>query len=273
MYTEYWQLESQPFGPTLDRRFYYPSETHQGAVLKLRYAVESGAAAAVLAGRSGMGKTLLVSLLREQLPESTSPIIHVVFPQMSRRDLLVYLAEQFRAPAANPPRHTVEESIRRIELVFRENARIGRHAVIVVDEADLLDEGETLETLRLLINISWKGRPCCTLLLVGQMGLLSILARRPSLEERIAVKALLRPFSMEDTVAYLQHLLEVAGATRQLFDQSALEKIHHLSLGVPRSINRLADLSLLIGYAEDLATITAKQIESVSSELITLAAA
>ena len=87
MYTEYWQLETQPFGPTSDRRFYYPTESHQGAMLKLRYVVESGSAAAVLTGRSGTGKTLLIQVLCEQLPEKISPVVQVVFPQMSGRDL------------------------------------------------------------------------------------------------------------------------------------------------------------------------------------------
>ena len=48
MYESYWQLESKPFENTADTRYYYPAETHQGALLKLRYAVENRRAAALL---------------------------------------------------------------------------------------------------------------------------------------------------------------------------------------------------------------------------------
>ena len=118
MYTDYWQLDAQPFGPAADRRFYYPSESHQGALLKLRYVVDSGAGAAILAGRSGAGKTLLAHMLLEQLPETASPAAHLVFPQMPDRDLLVYLAERLGAPPADEPRYTVEESVRRLEVLL-----------------------------------------------------------------------------------------------------------------------------------------------------------
>ena len=31
MYTDYWKLEERPFDNLADGRFYYPSESHQGA--------------------------------------------------------------------------------------------------------------------------------------------------------------------------------------------------------------------------------------------------
>ena len=40
MYEAHWQLDALPFDHTADARFYYPGESQQGALLKLRYAVE-----------------------------------------------------------------------------------------------------------------------------------------------------------------------------------------------------------------------------------------
>jgi general secretion pathway protein A len=112
-----------------------------------------------------------------------------------------------------------------------------------------------------------------SLLLVGGPGILSAVERRPAWEERVALKTLLGAFGPDETAAYVQHRLQTAGATRAIFDDSALETIHRLSHGVPRAINRLCDLALLIGYAEGLPTLTAEQIDSVCGELITVAAA
>ena len=63
MYEAYWQLRQKPFENCADPRFYYPGESHQAALLKLRYAVENQRGGALLCGASGSGKTLLVSII------------------------------------------------------------------------------------------------------------------------------------------------------------------------------------------------------------------
>jgi general secretion pathway protein A len=270
MYLDYWQLATKPFEPAADRAAYFSNEVHEGALLKLRYAVENRRGAILLAGPAGVGKTMLVQLLRAELADEYKPQVHLVFPQMSSRDLLVYLAEQLGAPPADPPRHTVEESVRRLEFLLSHNAQQGRHALITIDEAHLLEDCGALETLRLLLNFEVAGQPTITLLLVGQMNLVSAAARLPSLDERLAVKALVRGFTAEETAQYVAHRLEAAGAAREIFTPDAVEAMHYLARGIARQINRLGDLALVVGFADRLPRITADQIESVSEELVTL---
>lgn len=272
MYLDYWQLARKPFEPTADRSTFYPCEAHEAALLKLRYAVENRRGAAVLAGPAGVGKTMLVRLFGRELAESFRPQAHVVFPQMSSRDLLVYLAEQIGAPSADPPRHTIEESVRRLAFTLEQNAKQGQHAVVVVDEAQLLEDCGALETLRLLLNFEVASQPTLTLLLVGQMSLVSAIGRLPSLEERVAVKVLVRSFTAEETAEYVRHRLQAAGAEREIFTPDAIEALHYLSHGTPRQINRLGDLALLVGFADSLPRLAAQQIEAVSEELVTIAA-
>ena len=271
MYLDHWQLASHPFESVVDRGGFYPCEPHEAALLKLRYAAEHQRGAVLLAGPGGSGKTMLVHLLREALPERFTPFVHVVFPQMSSRDLLVYVAEQLGAPPADPPRHTIDESVRRIQFTLEQNASLDRHAVVAVDEAHLLEDCGALETLRLLLNFEAAGRPTLTLLLVGETSLVSAVGRLPSLEERLSVKTLLRAFSAEETAGYVRHRLRAAGATGDVFSPDALQTLHELGRGLPRQINRLADLALLVGYADRLSEITADQVEAVSEELIAIA--
>ncbi len=212
MYEPYWDLATRPFEATADRRFYYPCESHQGALLKLRYAVENRKPAAILAGPSGTGKTLLVAMLAQQLEASYRPFVHVVFPQMPGRDLLAYLAEQFGAPPVDQPTGSIEESLRRLEFVLHENTKAGRHAVLAIDEAHLLEQEGTLQTLQLLTNITYEGRHCLTILLVGLGSLIAAVSRLPALDDRAAVKAILRPLSTDETAAYIQHRMAAAGA-------------------------------------------------------------
>ncbi|MCU0960178.1 MAG: AAA family ATPase [Pirellulaceae bacterium] len=268
MYEAYWQLETKPFDGTTDTRFYFPAETHQGALLKLRYAIENRRGAALLTGGSGLGKSLVVQTLLRQLGDCFAPRVPVVFPQMPADQLLAYLAESLAGDAPNGPTPTIAQSVRRLERVLSDNAQAGRHAVLVIDEAQDLVDQNTLETIRLLLNIEHGGVPALTVLLVGQPSLLPVLDRLPELDERLAVKCLLRRLNLEETISYVMHRLQAAGATRAIFDASALEALHHCSAGIPRRINRLGDLGLLIGFAEERASIGREQIEAVAEELV-----
>src|SRR5580704_8046574 len=136
MYESYWQLDQKPFENAADARFFFPGESHQSALLKLRYAVENRRGGALLAGAAGTGKTYILSVLRESLGEAYAPFIHLVYPQMTPAELLAYLADELDGGGNDGI--GVHESIRRIQLALRANAAKGRHAVVVIDEAHLL---------------------------------------------------------------------------------------------------------------------------------------
>jgi len=270
MYESYWKLKQRPFENHADPRFFFPGESHQAALLKLRYAIENRRGGAMLAGTSGSGKTLVAGMLRESLDERFAPFVHLVFPRMSCAELTGYLADELEGCDTSAANSGVSQSIRRIERFLADNTEQGRHAVVIVDEAHLLGGTETFETLRLLLNFESAGQPGLTLVLVGQTGLLPTLERMPQFEERLGVKCLIRPFTETETAAYVDHRLKVAGATRQIIEPDALPTLHGLTHGIARQINRLCDLALLIGFAEERTTITAAQFEAVCQELVAI---
>ena len=272
MYEDYWQLDTKPFEPNVDARFLFPCPAHQAALHKLRYAIESRRPAALLVGPAGIGKTLLWHALANQLGESLGKQAHLVFPLLSPREMLAYLAQHLGAPSQSA-QQSVDESLRGLESVFTENRQRGRLAVLAVDEAHLLEDAGLLEPLRLLMNLRIESEPLFTLLLVGQVPALSTMERCNNLDERLEMKVYLKPFTSEETAGYIEHRLVMAGATRPLFTPQALELAHQLSGGIPRRINRLCDLALMVGYAAGDAEIDAPQLRAVNDELVTLSAA
>jgi len=270
MYETYWHLNQKPFENATDPRFYYPGESHQAALLKLRYAIENRRGGALLAGPSGTGKTLVTTLLRGTLGEDFSPFVHLVFPKMATAELIAYLADELDGmnPAATPD---LRSSTQRIERFLAANTKKGRHAIIAIDEAHLLHDADTFEALRLLLNFEPDGSPAMTLLLVGQSSILPSINRMPQFEERLGVKCLLRPFSEMETAGYVEHRLKVAGATRSIIEHDALSTLQELTHGVARRINRLCDLALLIGFAEEQQTLGASHFEAVCRELVAVA--
>jgi type II secretory pathway predicted ATPase ExeA len=265
MYEAYWQFNHKPFDQAHDEQSYYPAEAHRAVMLQLRYAIENRGGAAMLVGPGGSGKTLLVQRLKQGLAESFAPFVHLVFPQLDTENLLAYLADELGAPPAEG--HGANANVRRIQSFLAKNAAEGRHAVVVVDEAHLIEDSRTFEALRLLLNFQTEGRPALTLLLAGQPPLLSAVSRMPQLEDRLAVKCVLRPLTADETAGYVQHRLTAAGTPQTVFNAQALDTLYYESQGLPRRINRLCDLALLIGYAEEQPAIGAEQIDAVSREL------
>ena len=223
-------------------------------------------------GQLASAKTLLVEWLVEclarQMQESRDRWVKLVFPQLPADQIVAYLADELGdevAPADTP----THQHVRRIETALREAGKRSEQVIFVMDEAHLLDQA-ALETMRLLLNLECQSPRAMTLLLVGQPALLPTLDRTLELNQRLSVKCLLRRFAIEESVAYVAYRLKTAGARRAIFTDDALGSVHHLTHGNPRQINRICDLALLVGFAEDLKEIGPEQIASVAEELVTV---
>ena len=271
MYERYWHLERNPFDDDLELRGFFASQTHQATLLKLRYLIENGKGTGLLVGGTGFGKSYLLSVLARQMGESHGPFVHLVFPQLSPAELLGYLAAELGAGDLAGSAAGLDRIVREIDQRLKALNEAGRHPVLIVDEAHLIEDVQVFQALRLLTNFQQQKRRF-SLILAGQRELLNTVRRLGQLEERVAVKSLLRALSQDETAGYVACRLEAAGSKRPLFDPAALRPIHELSGGVPRRINRICDLSLLVGFADESEMISAEQVQAVADELTTVVA-
>ncbi len=275
MYESHWNLSERPFENWGDSRFFFPSEVHQSALLQLAYAIESRRAAIALCGDSGMGKTLVLDTLLEQLDETHSPLARIVYPHLSGEQLLGYIADELtgESGAADEPARI---TLRRLNQFLQANVEAGRHAVVVVDEAQVLTATDQLETLRLILNLQHdrnRAESAITLVLAGHTTLLSQVERYRALDDRMSCKSILTRFTVNQTADYVTHrMAAVGGDAEEVFDAAAIELLHQRAAGIPRRINRLADLALMVGYAVVVRRIEVQHIENVHQELVAAAA-
>ncbi len=274
MYEAHWKLRVRPFEPGFRAEYYYPSELHQTAWLKLSYAIENRRSIAVLGGYSGMGKSFILHQLRSRLPEFVGPVIQVSYPAMSADDFIRYVAGRF----AGDQRDKIATTADAVELIEQRLTNVvadGGHALLIIEEAECLEEYGILDSLRWLLNLGITeatSESALTVVLSGHPTLIGQL-ERPSLDQRAAVRCLLQNFNVEETNAYIGHRIRQAGGqVETLFQTDALDAIHHFSQGIPRKINAIADLALMVGYAQDQTTIRASLVESVQRELAPAAA-
>ena len=275
MYEQYWGLNRNPFPNKTAAECFFRSETHQAALLKMRYVVENRLGAGLLTGGIGYGKTYLVRMLADELPDQFGPIVHLVFPQLTATELLSWIAVELGVDESELSAGTggVDRTIRRIQRQLRNYAKAHRHPILVIDEAHLIEDWQVFQALQLLLNFQQESEIDFSLFLIGERSLSSRINRMAQLDERIAVKSTLQPFSEEETIGYVEHRLKVAGATRSCFNEQAMQTLIEIAGGVPRRINRLCDLALLVGYADQLDIVTEKEIEAAAEELMTATAA
>jgi len=142
------------------------------------------------------------------------------------------------------------------------NQRENRETLLLIDEAQVLDR-ETLEEIRLLLNFQLNDRFLITVILFGQPELINKIREIEQLNQRIAVKYHVDPFDFDDTAHYVHFRQKKAGGKKNVFSPESIEKIYDHSKGVPRKINNLCDLSLLVGCSKGKPLIDSGIVESI----------
>lgn len=67
-YTDYFHFDREPSSNAPNDKFYFDSDQHTQALLRLKYSVDSDKGLAVLVGGVGTGKTTLARRMLEELP-------------------------------------------------------------------------------------------------------------------------------------------------------------------------------------------------------------
>jgi general secretion pathway protein A len=260
MYLEHWDLKDRPFENTPDCRFLYPSQNHREGLQKLLFTIASEKGCAMLTGEYGCGKTILIRTVLNRLDRDNYEVALVNYPVFNREEFLKDILHQFGCETEARGRMDL---FRALTHFFYERIAEGKKNILVIDEAQLLQDQEVFEELRLLLNMQLEDRFLVSVLLVGQPELREKVMRYPQLDQQIAVRCHLHRFDLEDTVRYVRHRLKVAGCTKELFDEEALYLVYKLSNGVPRRINNVADMCLLEGFSRGLGRIDGRLFENL----------
>ena len=263
MYLEYWGLKEMPFENTPDPKFLYRSSQHEEGLFRIHYVVDNRKGAVMLTGVYGCGKTVLAKTLMAGLQQRNYQIAFVSNPQLKAVELLRSIARYLGAE--NLPAKFSEMSadyfLEVIERILLNNAKDGRDTLLIIDEAHVITDLDVLEELRLLLNFQLENRFLLTLILMGQPELHERIFQNKQLLQRIALSHHIGPLSENETSAYIDHRLSVAGSSRQIFDPEAVKIIYRNSGGIPRRINHLCDLCLFIGSTNNSKIIDKQAVE------------
>ncbi|HKJ28794.1 MAG TPA: AAA family ATPase [Desulfuromonadales bacterium] len=265
-YLEHYGLDREPFSNAPDARFYYNSDLHSQALLRLMYAVDSNKGLAVLVGGVGTGKTTLARRMLDNLPEDRyeSSLLVMVHSGITPEWILTRIALQL---GVDEPAGDRLKLLKQLYTRLLEIEDEGRRAVVLIDEAQMLQSRELMEEFRGLLNLEIPGKKLLNIVFFGLTELEDCLALDEALAQRVAVKYHLKSMTFETTTSYIKHRLQVAGAREVLYDAEVIPLIHRYAGGVPRLINTISDNCLFEAYLRKMHKVDSRIAHSVAGDL------
>ncbi len=247
MYKSLYHLESKPFESYPDPLFLWLGEKHKESLSVLRYGILDSMGFVLLTGDAGMGKTILMSSLTQELK---SDVVWAVIsdPGLSPKLIDFYnkigkgfgLDEQFTSKI---------QFLIQFTHFLQKTYDADKKVVLFIDSCHLLTQDifKGLETLSAiekddakLIDIFFVGRP--------EFNDLLIKPENKAVRLCLGLQAKIVPFEPGETVNYIRHRLKISGGTEKIFTARAFRLIHQYSRGVPRAINMICEEALQAGF-------------------------
>ena len=247
IYENHFSLNQRPFTIAPNPEFLYANGQYQDALAALEYGMLHRGGFVLLTGEVGTGKTTLCKYLLNHVPQNTE-IALILHPQLDRLEMLQLICREFDVPfqATDKELNLIERLTEFLLGVYSQ----GGYSVLIIDEAQHLDT-QVLELIRLLTNLETHKDKLLQIILLGQPELKNRLQQYDlrQLNQRFTARFHLKPLNRSQVADYINHRIQVAGNSSNLFSPLALWLLHKLSGGIPRLVNVIADRSLMGGYA------------------------
>jgi general secretion pathway protein A len=265
MYKEFFGLRANPFNVNPDPRYLFLTRHTEEALACLTYGIQSRKGFVLLTGEVGTGKTTLINKLLEWLRLQQVATAFVFNSRLNTTQFLDYMMADFGIPCDSKAKSQV---LLRLYNWLLDRYRAGETAVLIVDEAQNLTD-EVLEEIRMLTNLETFTEKLLQIVLVGQPELEQRL-KRPhlrQLRQRLSLRAKTYPLTLEETKAYIQQRLRIAGASgQQIFDPESVGEIHRYANGIPRVINLLCEHCLVSAFVDQQKVIGPSVVEAVARD-------
>lgn len=242
MYEQFFEMTHTPFTRDLPPDKLYESPKMVDTLGRLAYAADRQLFAVVTAD-AGCGKSTLIRAFVSSLPGEEYIFLYLsdskLTPRWFYKGLLDQLGIESKFYRGDAKRQLQKE----VEILRGVQKK---KVVCILDEAHLL-ERETIEEFRFLLNYRFDSMSPMALVLVGQTELWDKLKlkRYAAVRQRIDINCVLPHLDRAQTESYVRAHLAYAGGKEELFTDRALDEIHKESSGIKRSINRIAEKSLM----------------------------
>ncbi|HLZ39532.1 MAG TPA: AAA family ATPase [Candidatus Sulfotelmatobacter sp.] len=265
MYKEFYGLRANPFNVNPDPRYLFLTRHTEEALACLTYGIQSRKGFVLLTGEVGTGKTTLINKLLEWLRLQQVATAFIFNSRLNVPQFLDYMMADFGIQCDSKAKSQI---LLRLYNWLLDRYRAGETAVLIVDEAQNLSD-EVLEEIRMLTNLETFTEKLLQIVLVGQPELEHKL-KQPQLRQlrqRLTLRAKTHALTLDETRAYVQQRLRIAGSNgQQIFEPEAVAAIHRYAMGIPRVINLLSEHCLVSAFVDQQKIIGPSVVDNVARD-------
>ncbi|MDR2172505.1 MAG: AAA family ATPase [Planctomycetaceae bacterium] len=161
MYESYFGLKRRPFLAVPDTELYFPTPQMEEARLLIERTVRRGEGISLAFGQSGVGKSLLLRLLRKSLESDFDAVSLVSGRINTTKAFLQNILHDLHLPYAG-----VDETELRLILADYVKTQSSQGLLLLIDESQFLDQSP-LDEIRLLLNTDDGSSPLFRVVLAG----------------------------------------------------------------------------------------------------------
>ncbi len=261
-------LNREPFSTSPDPGFFYDSQEHHAALIRLMIEIRLKRGLSLILGDVGTGKTTLSRKLYQMLKEREDIVFHMILdPTYKTEELfLESLIRTFNIEMTqeSPTILDFKEAIK--NYLFKVGASENKTVVLLIDEGQKLND-MSLESLRVFLNYETNEFKLLQVVLLAQMELLPRVREIKNLWDRVSLKYVLNPLDEEETKEMIEFRLKKAGSNTggALFTDKAISRIYQYTQGYPRRISMLCHNALKELVVEQKAIVDDEVISKIIS--------
>jgi general secretion pathway protein A len=256
-------MYSFPFSLSPNPDYMYVAGVTARTLAKTTFAIDQRQGLSVIIGDYGTGKTMLARYLYNSYTAGDIRAASVVAyipdpPHPGTRELQRRMIQELGGRTGQRTNDGLMEDLRTMVLNIM---AAEQNCIVMIDEAQLLTRRQ-LDIIRELFNFNAGGMVPLQVVLIGKEELRLSLHNAPDLNDRVAARSTLEPFTPVETAELVNFRLNRAGCKMPLFLPDALDLLYDLSKGYPRKAIKLAGAALWYAVEFGLDRITSAALDA-----------
>lgn len=256
-------MYTSPFSLSPNPDYLYVAGVTARALAKTTFAIDQHQGLSVIIGDYGTGKTMMARYIHTSYTAGDIREPSVVAyipdpPHPGARELLRRIIQELGGRTTERTTDGFMEDLRTMVLDIY---AAGQNCIVMIDEAQVLSTRQ-LNVIRELFNFNAGGVMPIQVVLIGKEEMRVSLHNSPDLNDRVAARSTLEPFTPAETAQLVNYRLNRAGCKMPLFLPDAMDSLYDLSKGYPRKAIKLAGAALWYIVEFGLDHVTAPVLEA-----------
>lgn len=263
MFRQHFELKFNPFDKEISTDKLFASHDTKELDSRLKYMLDNRGICLIV-GEPGCGKSTALRRLTENLNRTLYKPCYLPLTTLTVKDFYHAMASLLGETPTYRKISLFTQIQDAIQNLYYEQ-RVT--PVIIIDEIHMAPMS-ILDDLRLLFNFKIDSANPFVLILAGQPQIRNKLALNTCypLRQRISMRYSMQGLTFEETADYCNSRMKIAGCMNEVFTPSALNAIHTISAGIPRSINNIAVQSLMYSTVRKMQVVDEEAVYQANIE-------